>query len=82
MKRREALATHVVSKRTARSVLPANGICPTSRHYYFECCCDNHPCGMCGRRWSQRSEHGAYHLSKGCQCERNRRRNGFPPHWR
>lgn len=83
MKQREAMAAHVAYKRVARVVLPANGHCPATGFYYFECRCDNHRCGDCGRRWSQRSEHGtSVDLVNGCQCERNRRRNGFPPHWR
>jgi len=80
---REAMATYVASKRTPRVVLPSNGICPDSKLPYYVCRCNNHRCGDCGRRWSQRSEHGTSpDLVLGCQCERNRRRNGFPPHWR
>jgi hypothetical protein len=83
MNRREAMAAYVVSKREPRVVLPSNGICPMSRLPYFSCRCDNHRCGDCGRRWSQRSAHGSTpDLIYTCQCERNRRLNGFPPHWR
>lgn len=83
MKRREATAAYVASKRMSRVSLPSNGICPASRLPYFVCNCDNHRCGLCGRRESQRDERRSVPgLLYNCPCERNRRQNGFPPHWR
>jgi len=77
------MAAYVAEKRVPRVVLPSNGICPASKLPYWNCHCDNHRCGDCGRRWNQRDAHGASpDFVTSCQCERNRRRNGFPPHWR
>lgn len=70
------MSGYVAAKRILRVRLPSNGICPSSNRYHWNCRCDNHRCGICGRRWSQRSEHDISHaLILGCQCERNCRRN-------
>jgi hypothetical protein len=51
--------------------LPANGRCPTTHLYHFECRCNLHRCGYCGRRTDQQAPLFQYM----CQCARNRRDN-------
>ena len=75
MKQREAMAGYVASKRTPRVRLPRNGLCPNSAGplYWFDCRCDNHRCGECGRRRSQRPSPTAP-----CPCKANRIANLSP----
>lgn len=71
MKLRETMAAYVADKREPRRVLPANGICPATGLPHYVCHCDNHRCGDCGRRWSQRESLDNFT----CQCRANRRKN-------